>query len=454
MQNSKKLTLAVLIQAALVSTAFASEQSESKGFVEDAEGSVLFRTGYISRDYKDTTPGSDRSSFAQTAIVKLDSGFTKGTVGFGAGIIGDASFKLGENAHAGNDMIPTHGGQDAQGRVDAYDHWARGGAYVKARVSNTTATYGTHVLDLPVLASNTARLVPEYFTGVLVESNEIENLNLVAGKFTENQRSSQIKSDGNELDRAIVWGAKYKFNDAVNASYYGTDIKDRLERHYVNANYSYKLANDSTLTHDFSGYHTNWDREANNSLYSYIGSVDDKFKNSIWAISTTYNKGPHNVMLAYQQNTGNTGYDYGLGQGVGDGHQTIYMPNSYLSDFIGNDEKSVQLQYTFDFGAINVPGLSWTSAFVYGWDIDASRAVRVDPNDSDSALLGRTITTDDAQEREFFNQVKYTVQSGFAKDASLRVRHSYYRADQAYNDVYMPDTNEWRLFLDIPVKLF
>ncbi|MCO8080100.1 OprD family outer membrane porin [Acinetobacter lwoffii] len=454
MQNSKKLTLAVLIQAALVSTAFASEQSESKGFVEDAEGSVLFRTGYISRDYKDTTPGSDRSSFAQTAIVKLDSGFTKGTVGFGAGIIGDASFKLGENAHAGNDMIPTHGGQDAQGRVDAYDHWARGGAYVKARVSNTTATYGTQVLDLPVLASNTARLVPEYFTGVLVESNEIENLSLVAGKFTENQRSSQIKSDGNELDRAIVWGAKYKFNDAVNASYYGTDIKDRLERHYVNANYSYKLANDSTLTHDFSVYHTNWDREANNSLYSYIGSVDDKFKNSIWAISTTYNKGPHNVMLAYQQNTGNTGYDYGLGQGVGDGHQTIYMPNSYLSDFVGNDEKSVQLQYTFDFGAINVPGLSWTSAFVYGWDIDASRAVRVDPNDSDSALLGRTITTDDAQEREFFNQVKYTVQSGFAKDASLRVRHSYYRADQAYNDVYMPDTNEWRLFLDIPVKLF
>ena len=46
MQNSKKLTLAVLIQAALVSTALDSEQRESKGFVEDAEGSVLFRTVY------------------------------------------------------------------------------------------------------------------------------------------------------------------------------------------------------------------------------------------------------------------------------------------------------------------------------------------------------------------------------------------------------------------------
>ncbi|WP_074383674.1 OprD family outer membrane porin [Acinetobacter pseudolwoffii] len=439
MQNSKKLTLAVLIQAALVSTAFASEQSESKGFVEDAEGSVLFRTGYLHRDKKNNVP--DTSSFAQTAIVKLDSGFTQGTVGFGAGIIGDASFKLGENGHTGNDMIPVHPQNNADGTKDAYDHWARGGAYVKARVSNTTATYGTQVLDLPVLASNTARLVPEYYTGVLVQSNEIENLNLIAGKFTENQLSNQINSDGAKLDRAVVWGAKYKFSDAVNASYYGTDIKDRLDRHYVNANYSYALADKSTLTHDFSGYHTKWDKEANPYLYSQIGSPDDSFDNTILALSTTYNHGPHNVMLAYQQNFGNTGYDYGLGTGVGDGKQSIYMPNSYLSDFIGNDEKSAQLQYTYDFGAMNVPGLSWTSAFVYGWDIKATDA--------------GTMISDNEHEREFFNQVKYTVQSGFAKDASLRLRHSYYRASDNYQaGNYIGDTNEWRIWLDIPVKLF
>ena len=53
MLQSKKLTLALLINAALVSTAFASEQSQSKGFVEDANGSVLFRTGYLNRDKKD-----------------------------------------------------------------------------------------------------------------------------------------------------------------------------------------------------------------------------------------------------------------------------------------------------------------------------------------------------------------------------------------------------------------
>lgn len=446
MLQSKKLTLALLINAALVSTAFASEQSESKGFVEDANGSVLFRTGYLTRDYKGVEPGDDTSSFAQTAIVKLDSGFTKGVVGFGVGVIGDASFKLGENGHTGNGMIPTHSKDNLDGTKDAYDHWARGGAYVKARISNTTATYGTQVLDLPVLASNTARLVPEYFTGVLVQSNEIDNLNLVAGKFTENQYSSQINSDGNQLDRAVVWGAKYKFSDALNASYYGTDIKDRLDRHYVNANYSYAVANGGTLTHDFSGYHTEWDKKADGGAYTYSHTTNDlsNLSNNIWAISTTYNTGPHNIMVAYQQNTGNTGYDYGLGRGVGDGHQTIYLPNSYLSDFIGNNEKSAQLQYTFDFGAVNVPSLSWTSAFVYGWDIDVAGS----PDRSQ-------LVTSDAQEREFFNQVKYTVQSGFAKDASLRLRHSYYRASDDYQaDRYIGDTNEWRIWLDIPVKLF
>ena len=439
MLKSKKLTLALLINAALISTAFASEQSESKGFVEDANGSVLFRTGYLNRDKKDGLT-NDTSSAAQTAIVKLDSGFTKGIVGFGAGIIGDASFKLGKNGHTGNGMIPTHNDGSA------YDHWARGGAYVKARISNTTATYGTQVLDLPVLASNTARLVPEYFTGVLVQSNEIDNLNLVAGKFTENQYSSQINSDGNELDRAVVWGAKYTFNDDLKASYYGVDIKDKLDRHYANVNYNYGLKDGAALNFDLSGYHTKFSKDA--STYSATGTIANpaygtdakdggiaktEKTNDIWAISTSYSKDVHNVMLAYQQNFGDVGYDYG---GNADGAQSIYLPNSYLSDFVGNDEKSLGLQYNYNFKNHGLPGLNWTTAFVYGWDIDVR----------DQAKEG--------QEREFFNQVKYTVQSGFAKDASLRLRHSYYRANDEYKSVYMPDTNEWRIWLDIPVKLF
>jgi len=46
------------------------------------------------------------------------------------------------------------------------------------------------------------------------------------------------------------------------------------------------------------------------------------------------------------------------------------------------------------------------------------------------------------------------VQNGFAKDASLRLRYSHYRASESYQSSYIGDTNEWRIFLDIPVKLF
>ncbi|MCH4244848.1 OprD family outer membrane porin [Acinetobacter gerneri] len=436
MLKAQQLTLAVLIQAALVSTAFASEQSESKGFVEDAEGTVLFRTGYINRDKKNVKPGADNSSFAQTAMVKLESGYTQGIVGFGAGIIGDGSFKIGENKHAGNNMIPREtaivDGVPTKGAGDAYDHWSRGGGFVKARFSNTSAVYGTQILDIPVLASNTARLVPEYFTGTLLTSHEIKNLEVIAGKFTKNQYSDQIATDGNHLRNAWVWGAKYKFDENLTGSYYGTDVKDKLDRHYVNANYKLPLANKDSLTFDFSGYHTEWDKGASASSSS-LGSDSSDRSNNIWALSSTYNTGPHSVMLAYQQNTGNTGYAYGENA---DGGQSIYLPNSYLSDFNGRKEKSAQLQYNLDFGAYGIPGLNWTSAFVYGWNI-------------------QTKTENNAKEREFFNQVKYTVQSGFAKDTSLRVRYSHYRNDASYaNDYYMPDTNEWRLFLDIPVKLF
>ncbi|WP_180088839.1 MULTISPECIES: OprD family outer membrane porin [unclassified Acinetobacter] len=444
MLKAQQLTLAVLVNAALISTAFASEQSESKGFVEDAEGSVLFRTGYINRDktnYIDNDTGAvkrvtDTSSAAQSAIVKLESGFTKGIIGFGANVTGDASFKLGSNDNAGNGMIPLHNGgaKDANGDVDAYNHWARGGASVKARVSNTTVEYGTQVLDLPVLASNTARMVPEYFTGVLAKSREIENLEVIAGKFTENQYSDQINTDGRHLDNAIVWGAKYKFNDQLNASYYGLDSEDALERHYINANYTLPLAEKRSLNVDFNGYHTEWDEQAG-TYSSTIGNKNvDGRSNSIWSLAGTLNQGAHSVMLAYQQNTGNTGYDYGENA---DGAQSIYVANSYLSDFVGNHEKSAQVQYNLNFTDYGVPGLNWTSAFVYGWDIKVNNSAK------------------EGQEREFFNQVKYTVQSGFAKEASLRVRHSYYRASDNYQaGNYIGDTNEWRLFLDIPVKLF
>ena len=69
MRNTQKLTLALFIQAALISSTYASEQSEAKGFVEDAQGSVLFRTGFIQRDKKDGVKELDEKNLS--VLVKL-----------------------------------------------------------------------------------------------------------------------------------------------------------------------------------------------------------------------------------------------------------------------------------------------------------------------------------------------------------------------------------------------
>ncbi|KJV39832.1 OprD family outer membrane porin [Acinetobacter brisouii] len=429
MLKAQKLTLAVLIQATLLSPAFASEQSESKGFVEDAKASILFRNGFISRNR--TEGRTDLESWGQAAIGKFDSGFTQGIVGVGVGAVGDVAFKIGANKDSGNQMLHLNGKDDV---------WARGGANIKARISNTTVRYGTQFLELPVLSSNDARLLPEYYTGTLVTSHEIKNLELTYGQFTKDQYSNQVNTDGNHLKRADVWGAQYKFTDNLKASYFGSDLKDSLERHYADVNYKYPIAADSSLTFDLSGYHTKYDSQIYNSLSFPTGDANTSKTNNIWAFSTTYNKGNHTGMLAYQQSSGNVGYDYNI---AADGGGTIWLPNSYLSDFNGNGEKSLQAQYSYNFAGLGIPGLTWTTAYVYGWNIHVDGV------------------TSGAKEHEFFNQVKYTVQSGFAKNLSFKVRNSTYHSSYDYSAPngdfgkgYLGTTNEWRVYVEYPLNLF
>lgn len=434
MLNAQKLTIAAMVQVLMISATYASEQSEAKGFVEDAHASVLFRNAWIYRDKKD--PGvHDQSSWGQAAIADIDSGFTPGVVGFGLGLVGDFAFKIGDNKNSAQRMIPRYSTDGSP-----YDQWGRGGANIKARISNTTVRYGTQIVELPVLQSNTgARLLPEYYTGTLLTSNEIKGLQVTAGHFTKNQYSDHIATDQGHLKRAVVYGAKYKFDDQLTAAYYGADLKDALNRHYVNLNYKYPLAQGDNLTLDFSGYHTKYDEKIYKDIsYSASGEADTEKTNNIWAVSGQYDTGPHSVLVAYQQNTGNVGFVYDV---AGSGGSTMYLPNSYLSDFVGNGEKSVQAQYSVNFDKLGVPGLTWTTAYVYGWDINVQK--------------GNRLITDDAREREFFNQVKYTVQTGAAKDLSVKVRNSIYRANQDYNfDQYIGSTDEWRIFVEYPWKLF
>ncbi len=74
------------------------------------------------------------------------------------------------------------------------------------------------------------------------------------------------------------------------------------------------------------GYHTKWDKDGTAPDSHTTDDLSNR-KNTFGLFLVSYSKDVHNVMLAYQQNTGNTGYDYGYNA---DGLQSIYVPNSYL----------------------------------------------------------------------------------------------------------------------------
>ncbi|MHD0215548.1 OprD family outer membrane porin, partial [Corynebacterium diphtheriae] len=96
---------------------------------------------YISRDYKDG--GKDKAEWGQGFIGKFESGFTQGTVGVGVDVIGQYAIRLdGGKGRSGAGGINFF----KQGDSGAAPHdLAKGGAAVKARISNTVLKYGDYI---------------------------------------------------------------------------------------------------------------------------------------------------------------------------------------------------------------------------------------------------------------------------------------------------------------------
>ena len=427
MQSKQWMGLMVL-GLATATPAFAAGQADAKGFVEDSALNVLLRNAYINRDYSEGR--QDSSEWGQAAIANFSSGFTQGTVGFGVDAFAAYGLRLDSTRRrSGNGGIDFFI-QDSNGNPE--HDVAKGGASLKVRLSNTVLAYGDLRPSLPVLNHDDSRLLPESYTGTMLTSNEIEGLELVAGTFHAQSRKSDEGRDSGGLKGIDVIAASYKFNDAVSAALYASDVDNvvranSFKRQYVNLNYVMPIASNS-LTFDFNGYRTKQDADFQPG------------KSRIWSLASTYATGPHAFTLAYQRSSGDVGYDYGWYQnagGVGDGGGSIWLANSYWSDFNNKDEKSWQLAYTVDFAAYGMPGLTYRVAYVRGTDIDGAN-------------------TTDGKEHEFFNQISYKVQSGPAKDLSLRLRASVLRIS---SDVFADQKNngsgkEVRFYLDYPFSVF
>ncbi|MCL6692880.1 OprD family porin [Pseudomonas sp. R3.Fl] len=425
--TNKAFSLLALGILAASTQAMADDQSGAKGFVEDSHLDLFFRNAYMNRDYKHGAP--DKAEWGQSATATFSSGFTQGTVGFGVDAFGLYALRLdggkGKSGAGGIDFFKR--GDSGEAANDL----SRAGGAVKARISNTVIKYGDQMPSLPVLSYDNSRLLPESYTGTLITSKEIEGLELNVGSFTEEARKSAEGRDSGGLKRIDVYGGSYKFTDNFSGSLYASDNKDVARKQYMNLNYVIPMQDAQSLTFDFNGYKTKLNKDFAN--LNFGGDRD----NTIWSLAATYAIGAHSFMIAHQRNTGDTGYNYGWYQnagGLGDGGTTIWLANSYWSDFNAEDERSWQANYSINFAEYGIPGLSYTVAYVYGDNIKTSQ-------------------TNNGHEREIFNQAKYVVQSGPAKDLSVKLRGSWVRVSndaREYND----DGNEVRIFVEYPFSVF
>ena len=416
MQVMKWSVIALAVAAGTTQMAVASSQSESKGFVEDSSFNIFNRILYHNRDFRNGAANAsgtgDNGYLEETGLgirLLFESGFTEGTVGVGVDAHSLSSIKLdsGKGRYGSGQFSQTDdgSGDDTQTEV--------GGA-IKFRISDTVLKYGNQMVGSPVFSTDDSRILPEVATGTLITSNEIEGLELTAGRFTavsSQTETSRGSAYGGALKSINIAGASYSFNDNFSGALHASDVEDYFDKTYVNLNYNLPLAEEQALNFDFNYYNTDSEGQ------KLWGNVD----NNIWSLATAYSMGAHTFTLAHQRSSGDSGYAYGV-----DGDGTIWLANSVqISDFEKKDERSWQARYDLDMTAYGVPGLSFMTRYVTGDNIDRGAGLS------------------EGKEHELDMEAKYVIQEGAAKDLSFRVRNAVLRGDTGVTT----DRHDFRLIV-------
>ena len=408
--STPRLALLALLCAA-TDTVFASD------FFNDAKTEVLSRNFFLSNDYRSPSPAGKnyKQEWAQGFIGTFTSGYTPGSVGFGIDAHAFLGLKLdGGKGHSGTGLLPV----DSSGRSEP-NYSSAGGAF-KLKVSRTTLAFGEMTVETPVFDTSDKRLQPEYATGLLLNSREVDNVNLTAGHFTafKNQDSSSSHGDFSgygattEAGGVSFLGADLFGDSPIGGSLYASELTDTWHQYYANLH-----VKQSGLLLDANLYHT---RDTGRAL---AGAID----NTAFSLSGKYNFGPHAVMLGWQRINGDTPFDFV-------GGDSIYLANSIkYADFNGAGERSWQARYDLDLGAFGIPGLTFMTRYVRGSHIDGTHAPKGGAYNPFDADTGDYQPQQGAGGKHWERDVdlKYIVQSGAAKDLSVQLSHVSHRANEA-----------------------
>ncbi|HCL3281872.1 TPA: OprD family porin [Pseudomonas aeruginosa] len=390
-------------------------------FLADSSAHLDLRNFYQLRDYRQhDAPQSQAGNWSQGFVLRLQSGFTDGPLGFGLDATGLLGVKLDSGRGRSNDgTLPF--GANSKEPVDDYSHL---GLTAKLRYSQTQLQVGILMPQLPVAFRDDVRLLPQTFDGALLTSSEIEGLTLTAGQLWKSRTRESAGSDdmyimgrdkAHASDEFNLAGATYAFTPRLSASYYYGQLKDIYRQHYLGLLHTLPLGEGLSLRSDLRYFDSGEDGAA------ISGPVDNRNLNAM----LTLRAGAHAFGIGVQKMIGNDAFP------VLNGYTTPYVANLMAyQTFTRPQEKSWQLRYDYDFAGLGLPGLNLMTRYVQGRDIDRG--------------AGRA----DDSEWERNTDLSYVIQSGPLKRVALKWRNITYRSR------YGADLDENRFIVNYTLKLW
>ncbi|MCE5977224.1 OprD family porin [Pseudomonas sp. JR33AA] len=409
--------IVIFRRASLVlSVLYCACQTAQAAFIHDGSGSLELRNFYFDRDFHgDSATQSRRGEWAQGFMLRLQSGYTDGVVGFGLDAAGMLGLKLDSSPdRSGSGLLPR--GSDKR----AADDYAKAVATFKARLAQSELKAGGLSPQLPLLASNSSRLFPQWFNGVQLVSKDLDRftftlLQVNATKLRDSTDYEDLTAMAQQgaypatvtSDRLRYAGVDYQPLNNLTLSLHTSALEDLFRRDFAGFKFKTRFGPGDVFT-EWRWFNA---REQGRAL---LGGVD----NQTLSTNFGYSVQGHMFSGGYQKVWGDTAYAY-----VG-GTDTYLFSEQQVSTFALANERAWMLRYDYNFAAVGIPGLTFNVRYVKGDQVNPQHI---------ASVKGRTLAAADGegQEWERTTDITYVVQSGALRNVSLRWRNASMRSNFA-----------------------
>ncbi|MCT8162629.1 MULTISPECIES: OprD family porin [unclassified Pseudomonas] len=445
MPSAFRFTPLFLALSATIPCTAQADEVPAEGFIEGSSLNLHLRNAYFNRDNHNTGK-HDMREWGQGAVLRFESGYTPGTVGFGLDAHAMLGLKLdGGGGHAGSSILPIH--QKNEDELGAAPHsFSTAGAALKIKAFDTELKAGDLFLTNPVIAGGETRMLPQTFRGFSLTNTSVDGLLLEGGQvsFTKPYNQSGHRRidtfygllDDNAKSKHLNWaGLSWSGTENITANLYASELKDIWNQYYADFDYTYVVNDRVSLNPGVHFYHT---QDTGQALLG-------KIVNNTYSVHFTVNAGYHSVTAAYQRVNGDTPFDY-INQG-----DSVYLDNSRMySDFNAPNERSWKLQYDYNFAGLGIPGLTSSLSYSRG-EADLSKV----DQDNQHYNYYYNANGKNATHWERDLDVKYVFQEGELKDLSVQLRYATHRGGQGYWAAdASKDNDELRVIVDYPLNIF